>query len=661
MHINLPVLITPPPLAYLPERNEGVSCLLNTRGTAEHVVCHPTISDATVSPTPTLSHPTPVVSYTSAAMNNNCINTDISGIGVRSATYAQNLLSFLPAFWALLDGEVDENELATLETQSTTILLSAFALLFSTIIQAQSQGLDSFHATIVLNLSWMNNTNTFIYMLLLLHRKIWNTLPADWTARSVARALFGRKNRAGHPSADTETSQSPSTGHLPPTSPRASWSEWIPFDHVILIGALHLSFMGALGIWVWIHPGSFGISSSCPSGSVSLFANDIPIESGALRVFSLLVYGAVLLPYFNLVLPVALIFGPYFGYLLQKTGQETPKTTAVDEARKAATAWGVRVGLLVLFIINAFFIVDTELSIARNESRQEDQDGVWTFGQTLALILLLLPLRDAVENILQRSEKRVRRRLSLNEAVSNLKLYRDQVPWEIVEGWIKTIGDTAVDAHQLWLRRASAQNKIEIVRFLLGNGVTAKDQVYPRREDLSQIHDESNSPPPSAPLLTEKVFDANNEDVSMKTALHYAAEKGHKDIVSLLVQRGADVSGRGVRKWTPLHFAAKNGHEFIVNFLLQERSDVNATVEEGWTALHAAAQDGHAGIVRLLCEKGGNVNATVEEGWTALHAAAQDGHAGIVRLLCEKGGNVNAIGMFFLSYLGVQFLTTAAL
>ncbi|KAJ7741878.1 hypothetical protein B0H16DRAFT_1247392, partial [Mycena metata] len=96
---------------------------------------------------------------------------DISGIGVRSATYAQALLSFLPAFWALLDGHVDENELATLETQSTTILLSAFALLFSAIIQAQTQGLDSYHATIVLNLSWMNNTNTFIYMLLLLHRK----------------------------------------------------------------------------------------------------------------------------------------------------------------------------------------------------------------------------------------------------------------------------------------------------------------------------------------------------------------------------------------------------------------------------------------------------------------------------------------------------------
>jgi hypothetical protein len=42
-----------------------------------------------------------------AAMSGFCVNTDISGIGVRTATYAQNLLSFLLALWALYDGTVD--------------------------------------------------------------------------------------------------------------------------------------------------------------------------------------------------------------------------------------------------------------------------------------------------------------------------------------------------------------------------------------------------------------------------------------------------------------------------------------------------------------------------------------------------------------------------
>ncbi|KAJ7210301.1 hypothetical protein C8J57DRAFT_1007631, partial [Mycena rebaudengoi] len=93
---------------------------------------------------------------------------DISGIGIRVATYAQNILSFVPAFYAILDdGTVSSSELRFIEDQSTNILLTAFGLLISTVVQAtDSQGLDNYHAALVLNLSWMNNTNTFIYLLL---------------------------------------------------------------------------------------------------------------------------------------------------------------------------------------------------------------------------------------------------------------------------------------------------------------------------------------------------------------------------------------------------------------------------------------------------------------------------------------------------------------
>jgi hypothetical protein len=90
---------------------------------------------------------------------------DISGIGVRVAIYAQNLLSFVPAIWALWDGDVSDYELESIETQSTTILITAFAILISAMVQARTAGLTNFHATIVLDLSWMNNTNTFIYFL----------------------------------------------------------------------------------------------------------------------------------------------------------------------------------------------------------------------------------------------------------------------------------------------------------------------------------------------------------------------------------------------------------------------------------------------------------------------------------------------------------------
>ncbi|KAJ7074827.1 hypothetical protein B0H15DRAFT_957021 [Mycena belliarum] len=96
---------------------------------------------------------------------------DISGIGVRVAIYTQNLLSFIPAVWALWDGKVTEAELDSIEAQSTSILITAFAILISAIVETRTVGLSSYHAGIVLSLSWMNNTNTFIYFLLYIHHK----------------------------------------------------------------------------------------------------------------------------------------------------------------------------------------------------------------------------------------------------------------------------------------------------------------------------------------------------------------------------------------------------------------------------------------------------------------------------------------------------------
>jgi hypothetical protein len=128
-------------------------------------------------------------------------NPDISGIGVRAAIYAQNLLSFVPAFYALVDGRVDGKELKTIEAQSTTILVTAFAILISTIVQALSPyGLSDFHTSVILNLSWMNNTNTFIYLILYIHHRTGLTgdgrIPPEWAAwwRHIRQGLSDKGN-----------------------------------------------------------------------------------------------------------------------------------------------------------------------------------------------------------------------------------------------------------------------------------------------------------------------------------------------------------------------------------------------------------------------------------------------------------------------------------
>jgi hypothetical protein len=124
---------------------------------------------------------------------------DISGIGVRVAIYAQNLLSFVPAIWALWDGEVSEQELESAEAQSTTILLTAFAILISAMVEVRTVGLSNFHAAVVLNLSWMNNTNTFIYFLLYVQHKTPDQDNKRAAERDVERGVEANERRVLEP------------------------------------------------------------------------------------------------------------------------------------------------------------------------------------------------------------------------------------------------------------------------------------------------------------------------------------------------------------------------------------------------------------------------------------------------------------------------------
>ncbi len=314
----------------------------------------------------------------------NCTNTDISGIGVRSATYAQNLLSFVPAAVALFnDGKISNNEREFIKDQSTNILLTAFGLLLSAIIQAKtSQGLDNYHLALVLNLSWMNNTNTFIYFILFLHRKIWSSPPGKWSwsaliFRLFRRSLNGTTSHISIPK-DIEMAGKPQQQKEEPES---------LLDSAVWIGSLHLSLMGGVGIWLWSNPVSFGTSLSCPpNATISVLGRSLPVASPGLQVISLIFYAAVFIPIINLFLPTALIFIPY--YFISSLGRwSNPKK------QELVAVWCVALGLVLLFAINIIFIVDTELAISRNESRQADQDTIWTLGQTLALLLLVLPIR----------------------------------------------------------------------------------------------------------------------------------------------------------------------------------------------------------------------------------------------------------------------------
>ena len=98
-----------------------------------------------------------------------------------------------------------------------------------------------------------------------------------------------------------------------------------------------------------------------------------------------------------------------------------------------------------------------------------------------------------------------------------------------------------------------------------------------------------------------------SKDRNGVTALHWAAHKGRKKLVKLLLDCKVDVNSADYRDDTPLHWAAYQGHKDVAEVLLANGADVNAKDRYGFTPLHWAAVKGRKSAAQLLQARGGVV------------------------------------------------------
>jgi len=144
-------------------------------------------------------------------------------------------------------------------------------------------------------------------------------------------------------------------------------------------------------------------------------------------------------------------------------------------------------------------------------------------------------------------------------------------------------------------------------------------------------------------LLATGGWSINERDNMGRTALSWAAIRGHEDVVkSLLQQKDIDPNAEDTEygRRTPLSWAAGRGYEGVVRMLL-DRADINPNTADtfyGRTPLSWAAEGGHEGAVRMLLDRA-DINPNIADtfyGRTPLSWAAEDGHEGAVRMLLDR-------------------------
>ncbi|KAJ7635483.1 ankyrin repeat-containing domain protein [Mycena polygramma] len=620
-------------------------------------------------------------------------NPDISGVGVRTAIYAQNLLSFIPAIWALWDGEVSDYELECVETQSTTILVTAFAILISAMVQV-SRGLSSFHASIVLDLSWMNNTNTFIYFLLYVQHKsqpgpqqieptfsawihhlrdrlAWDSIHERKFAD--AESTISKTEADASPDAEPESSKAGTRA----VARQKSWFKTGFRRIVIVLGSLHLSLMAGLGIWLWSDPGSFGSTNPCvvDIARIAILGRSVPLGSTGLRGWSIAIYSLFLVPGFNLILPMTLFLGLFLGYQTWNMSRRSEDNQSgiptalgakhgVIRIPSGIRTWYNRlpttpsvcptvVGMVLLFVTNIIFLVDIELTLRRNRTHQLAGESEWTFGQILALLLLVLPLRDLVETMLARRETKRQEELARREkqrryehAASLRNAIEEKATMRTILDLIQNGADvdTYVEGcdYPTALILAASRGDCGFIRALLECG--AAPNLRGGKDGSALLSACCNGHGEAAKLLLQHRADPTTQG-DHGAALSALSWNEHAEVVQTLLEHGQemDVSALSIHigdggKYTALQAASKLRNIALVELLLARGADINA---EGGVALQEACSTDNLAVVELLLERGADPNMQDGEYGTALQAASNSGHVAVVELLLARGADIN--------------------
>lgn len=131
--------------------------------------------------------------------------------------------------------------------------------------------------------------------------------------------------------------------------------------------------------------------------------------------------------------------------------------------------------------------------------------------------------------------------------------------------------------------------------------------------------------------------------------LHIAAAEGNLEVVEMLLMVGASLEVKDKNKWSALHYAAEGHHFEVMQLLLERECSVLSETTDGLGAVHLVAMrpialdqaDFAVLVLDQLLELGQDVNAQNRFGETPLHLAAKSGCLVLAQYLLSKRALVN--------------------
>ena len=107
--------------------------------------------------------------------------------------------------------------------------------------------------------------------------------------------------------------------------------------------------------------------------------------------------------------------------------------------------------------------------------------------------------------------------------------------------------------------------------------------------------------------------------------IHYAAEDGKCQFLSLLIKHGVNIHAVDGAKWTPLHVASDHGHFSFAGMLIQNGADMNAMTASKMTAMSLAGRArSFRCVLHLICAGAKITEKALEDDKTLLIGQVHD-------------------------------------